>query len=79
MEHSEAQMRAIKLSGAQASGEAGAHDDMEGRIHSCPNCGHEMPMDEVLGRAGGERLTHSDEEAEDAEHMDKEGREHKHR
>lgn len=78
MDHSEAQMRAIQLSGAQGM-EMGEHMDEEKRSHVCPNCGHEMPMDEVLGRAGGERLTHSDEEAEDAEHMDKEGREHKHR
>ena len=52
MENHEAQMRAIQLSGAQSSGEAGAHMDAETRVHKCPACGHEMPMDEVMGHAG---------------------------
>lgn len=73
MDNQEAQMRAIKLSGAQAGGEAGAHMDHEGKIHTCPACGHEMPMDEVLGKAGGIRLTESDKSGEAGAHMDKEG------
>ena len=51
MEAHEAQMNAIKLSSAQHGGEAGSHMDEEGRVHKCPNCGHEMPMDEVEANA----------------------------
>lgn len=74
MDNQEAQMRAIKLSGAQSSGEAGAHMDREGRVHKCPSCGHEMPMDEVMGHAGGIKLTECDKSGEAGAHMDREMR-----
>lgn len=66
-------MRAIKLSGAQSSGEAGASIDKEGQVHTCPSCGHEMPMDEVMGQAGAERLTDADKRGLGGSRMDKEG------
>jgi hypothetical protein len=73
MDSAEAQMRAIKLSSAQREGEAGAHMDTEGRVHTCPNCGHEMPMDDILGHEGGERLTSADKRGLGGAHMDREG------
>lgn len=67
-------MQAIKLSSAQHGGEAGAHMDHEGQVHTCPACGHEMPMDEVLGRAGGIKLSGAQKSGEDGAHMDEERR-----
>ena len=72
MEHTEAQERAIKLTADEAHAEGREHEDVEGRVHKCPACGHEMPMDEVIGHAGGIKLTHDEERAEDKEHMDRE-------
>lgn len=74
MDSAEAQLRAIKLSSAQREGEAGAHDDVEGKVHQCPNCGHEMPMEEVIGRAGGIKLSGAQKSGEDGAHMDEERR-----
>lgn len=80
MDSKEAQMRAIKLSGAQSSGEAGAPMDKEGQVHKCPACGHEMGMDEVMAtaNANSERLTGADKKGLGGAHMDHEGREEKH-
>lgn len=74
MEKQEAQHRAIKLSMGDEHAEAHEHMDKEGRVHKCPACGHEMPMDEVLGHRGGIKLTHDEEGAEEKAHMDHEGR-----
>lgn len=70
MDRSEAQMRAIKLSSGDEMAEGKEHMDMEGRVHKCPACGHEMPMDEVLGHPGGIELA---EGQKGGKHMDKEG------
>lgn len=73
MENHEAQMRAIKLTAGDERGESGAQMDMEGRVHKCPSCGHEMPMDEVMGHTGAERLTSGDQRGLGGAHMDKQG------
>jgi predicted RNA-binding Zn-ribbon protein involved in translation (DUF1610 family) len=78
MERHEAQLNAIKLSSAQREGENGEHMDMEGKVHQCPNCGHEMPMEEVIARAGGIKLSGAQKSGEDGAHMDEEG-EHEYR
>ena len=70
MDSAEAQFNAIKLSSAQHGGEAGSHMDEEGRVHKCPNCGHEMPMDEVEAKADAYKLA---EGQKGGAHMDKEG------
>lgn len=74
MDKSEAQLRAIKLSGAQSGGEAGAHMDKEGQVHTCPSCGHSMPMEEVMAKAGAEKLTGGDKNGLGGAHMDREAR-----
>ena len=74
MEAREAQERAIKLTMGEKAGLNDERMDKEGMVHTCPNCGHEMTMDEVMGRAGGEKLADDDREIMDKKHMDKEGR-----
>lgn len=74
MEKREAQERAIRLTASDERGEDGRMD-VEGQVHKCPQCGHEMPMDEVLARAGehAERLTEGDKSGLEGAHMDREG------
>lgn len=70
MDKAEAQMNAIKLTQGDKMAEGKVGMDHEGKVHKCPACGHEMPMDEVMGHAGGYKLT---EGQKGGSHMDHEG------
>ena len=70
MDNSEAQMRAIKLSSSQEGEDRERMSEGDSRVHKCPNCGHEMPMEEVEANADAYKLA---EGQKGGSHMDKEG------
>ena len=71
MNNTESQMNAIKLSSSQHGEDTNRmSEDGDSRVHKCPNCGHEMPMDEVEANADAYKLA---EGQKGGSHMDKEG------
>ena len=70
MNNTESQMNAIKLSSSQEGEDRERMSEGDERIHKCPNCGPEMPMDEVEANADAYKLA---EGQKGGSHMDEEG------
>ena len=70
MNNTESQMNAIKLSSSQHGEDTNRmSEDGDSRVHKCPNCGHDMPMDEVEANADAYKLAQGQE---GGKHMDEE-------